>query len=285
MRRFSDLFNSFITVYRSSRSYSFEMKRFLQASSSSSEILPSPKKQHVESNVAVVSSPSSVLARVKILESADESILSDADITQALQTSKSTNWICYNNIMYRFAPRGTTAVNYTDLVAFDMDGTIITTKSGKTFATDETDWKLWDNRIPKKLKELHNEGKYIALISNQNGIQAKQTTPAAVQSKVDAIIAHINSIEPDIPIDFICAIDDDHFRKPCTGMLEFLVLARCPHVMKNTSIYVGDAAGREKEGARPKDFSDSDLKLALNAGIQVSTVICTTFIIILYIFD
>jgi hypothetical protein len=36
------------------------------------------------------------------------------------------------------------------------------------------------------------------------------------------------------------------------------------------STYVGDAAGRPKEGTRGKDFADSDYKLALNLGIKVS---------------
>ena len=35
--------------------------------------------------------------------------------------------------------------------------------------------------------------------------------------------------------------------------------------------YVGDAAGRSKDGTFPKDFSDTDIKLALNLGIEFST--------------
>lgn len=37
--------------------------------------------------------------------------------------------------------------------------------------------------------------------------------------------------------------------------------------------YVGDAAGRPAVGKRKKDFSDSDLKFALNAGAEVR--VCT----------
>ena len=36
-------------------------------------------------------------------------------------------------------------------------------------------------------------------------------------------------------------------------------------------LYVGDAAGRPKQGKRKKDFSASDLKMALNANIQVKS--------------
>ena len=56
-------------------------------------------------------------------------------------------------------------------------------------------------------------GKRLAIISNQNGISSKNTTTGEVQRKVDAIIAELG-----IPIDFICAIDDDIFKKPRTGI-------------------------------------------------------------------
>lgn len=37
------------------------------------------------------------------------------------------------------------------------------------------------------------------------------------------------------------------------------------------SFYCGDAAGRPKTALRPKDFSDTDLKFALNVGIDFKT--------------
>lgn len=37
------------------------------------------------------------------------------------------------------------------------------------------------------------------------------------------------------------------------------------------SFYCGDAAGRPKVGSKPKDFSDSDLKFALNIGVKFFT--------------
>lgn len=162
----------------------------------------------------------------------------------------------------------------TEMVAFDMDSTLIATKSGKTYAVDEHDWKLWDPSVRTVLQKLHSEGKYIAIISNQNGIKVKAVTKEAVQRKVDRIIESIG-----VPLDFICAIDDNHFRKPRTGMWEFLCYARrrdaaatCTNgavPMIGTSLYVGDAAGRPQEGTRGKDHSDSDYKLALNMNVEV----------------
>uniref|UniRef100_H2YVA1 Uncharacterized protein n=1 Tax=Ciona savignyi TaxID=51511 RepID=H2YVA1_CIOSA len=40
------------------------------------------------------------------------------------------------------------------VVAFDLDSTLISTKSGKRFATDYEDWKIMLPLIPKKLKQL-----------------------------------------------------------------------------------------------------------------------------------
>jgi bifunctional polynucleotide phosphatase/kinase len=47
-------------------------------------------------------------------------------------------------------------------------------------------------------------------------------------------------------MDFICSLDDDCYRKPRTGLWEFLMLARYPALDLTTSnaLYVGDAAGR-----------------------------------------
>ena len=36
---------------------------------------------------------------------------------------------------------------------------------------------------------------------------------------------------------------------------------------KRNSFYCGDAAGRPKTATRPKDFTDTDLKFALNNGL------------------
>ena len=42
-----------------------------------------------------------------------------------------------------------------------MDGTLIKTKSGKTFAVDFSDWKLWDPSIPEVLSRYHKAGENI----------------------------------------------------------------------------------------------------------------------------
>ena len=40
------------------------------------------------------------------------------------------------------------------VAAFDIDGTIICTKSGRVFPIDENDWQLLSAAVPVKLKQL-----------------------------------------------------------------------------------------------------------------------------------
>lgn len=42
------------------------------------------------------------------------------------------------------------------LALFDLDGTLIRTKSGKVFPVDCDDWELHNNKVPQYLKRLHN---------------------------------------------------------------------------------------------------------------------------------
>ena len=59
---------------------------------------------------------------------------------------------------------------------------------------------------------IHCIGKILSMISNQNGVKNKSTTKEEVQRKVDSII-----LATGVPMDFICALDDDIFKKPRTG--------------------------------------------------------------------
>lgn len=161
--------------------------------------------------------------------------------------------------------------NNVEMIAFDMDGTLISTKSGKIFGVDEHDWKFWHPNVITTLKRLHDEGKYLAIISNQGAMKKHGVINTAkvkeIQTKVDNIIKAIG-----VPFDFICAVDEDLYRKPYPGMWHLLLKLRGDiKFLPSRSMYVGDAAGREKSGNRPKDFSDSDYKLAVNVGVPFQT--------------
>ncbi|KAJ1418982.1 polynucleotide kinase 3 phosphatase, partial [Ochromonadaceae sp. CCMP2298] len=146
-------------------------------------------------------------------------------------------------VLYKLSSEGKDRKR-TEIVAFDMDGTLITTKSGKTFPLNDDDWRFWDPSVIPKLQLLHAEGKHLAIISNQSGIKAGKTTRPALQAKVDLILAAIG-----VPVDFFAALEDDVFRKPRTGIWDLMEQIRAAEVRARhaSCIYVGDAAGRPAE--------------------------------------
>jgi bifunctional polynucleotide phosphatase/kinase len=72
---------------------------------------------------------------------------------------------------------------------------------------------------------------------------------------------------------FIAALRSDRYRKPSIGIWEHLrdQLFKGFSIDIKGSFYCGDAAGRPKTATRPKDFSDSDIKFALNVGLAFKT--------------
>lgn len=55
------------------------------------------------------------------------------------------------------------------LIIFDVDGTLVQTKSGATFRKSEDDWQWLPGRL-ERLAELRKQGIHIAIASNQGGV-------------------------------------------------------------------------------------------------------------------
>jgi bifunctional polynucleotide phosphatase/kinase len=151
-------------------------------------------------------------------------------------------------------------VFHSKVAAFDLDGTLIHTKSGKRFARDSDDWKLFHSKVLERLQELHAEGYTLAIISNQLGIGKGKANASEIQCKIDAIVKHIG-----LPMIAILATEDDHMRKPRVGSWEYLEEVLGATIDMGSSFYCGDAAGRTN------DFAATDYQFALNVGLSFKT--------------
>lgn len=150
------------------------------------------------------------------------------------------------------------------VAAFDMDWTVTRTRSGKTFPLDADDWALWNDHVAPTMQRLHSEGYFIVLCSNQAGVTTgNNTTREAVLAKFAAVETALG-----VPVCAFGATAHDRFRKPRTGMWD--ALEAVVPIDREASFYVGDAAGRPRDGTRkPKpDFSDVDYKFAHNLGLR-----------------
>merc|ERR1740121_110810 len=156
------------------------------------------------------------------------------------------------------------------VAAFDLDGTLIDTKSGKVFAEGPTDWRWWHPKVPEKLRALSSEGRRLVVVSNQSGIGKGTGDKSKHRQKLDAIQRELG-----LPLLVLVATGDDEFRKPRTGAWAWLSSAAGGGLAPDAarSFFVGDAAGRAelKKPKTKKDFSDSDLKFALNVGVEFWT--------------
>lgn len=154
----------------------------------------------------------------------------------------------------------------------DLDGTLITTASGKTFAEDCTDFRIRKD-VLDKIKTIPGL-EYIAIVTNQGGVP-QYISEHDVEVKIKSVVEFIRSYFDQKPFhpgedglqicaEYCASMDkDDPCRKPNTGMLEnFLKYSFNWGTDKSVMLMIGDASGKEGQ------FSDSDKKCAENFGID-----------------
>jgi bifunctional polynucleotide phosphatase/kinase len=161
-------------------------------------------------------------------------------------------------IKYRF--------NSSKILGMDLDWTFIKPIKGKIHPIDEYDWEFL-NKDLSRIKTKIDEGYKFVIFTNQGGLLNSTTGKMDLEGfkKRWYNIYDILQNEHDInSVYLMVSLHDDFNRKPCTGMWEYVekVLNNKIVVKKDSSLYVGDMAGRKG------NYSSTDLLFALNLGVS-----------------
>ncbi|KAL5346492.1 DNA kinase/phosphatase Pnk1 [Pseudogymnoascus australis] len=173
-------------------------------------------------------------------------------------------------LVARYTPEGShdeiqkSSLNETRVAAFDLDSTIIDTKSGIIPNSDPEDWKWWHDNVVRKIRDVYLDGHQLIIFTNQGNL----TTPTgelgpgleSFKRKIEDITQALS-----VPLIVYTACANDIYRKPRPGMWEEMQKALGGAVNLENSYFVGDAAGREK------DYSDCDRHLSMNLGVRFYT--------------
>jgi len=142
------------------------------------------------------------------------------------------------------------------LAGFDLDNTLIMTRSRQLFPEDRHDWQFkYDKEIIKhKLRRLLYAGFMLVVFTNQNGIQFGHISLQDMTGKINDILREL-----DLPMMVVMATFRDFFRKPHTGMMDLIVEKMPKNVSRRKWFFIGD-------NVNGTSFDDSDFAEA--TGIQ-----------------
>ncbi len=129
------------------------------------------------------------------------------------------------------------------LIIFDVDGTLVTTKSGATFRKNADDWQWLPGRL-EKCQRLVEQKLVIALASNQGGVAYGYFHEDAIKWE---LLKTAKDISPSVQY-FCCFTHptaklpeyqkDDSRRKPGPGML--IEAMEHYHILPQNTLMVGD---------------------------------------------
>jgi bifunctional polynucleotide phosphatase/kinase len=168
------------------------------------------------------------------------------------------------SILY-WQPEAKYRINSNKILGMDLDWTIIKPIKGKIHPEDHEDWEFFTDDFTE-IKAKYNNGYKFVIFTNQITLIRNSTGRLNVEGFIkrwDKI--YDKFIEFGIPSVYIIAsLYDDFYRKPCTGMWEFVEteLNNNIKVDRSKCLFVGDMAGRKK------DHTPTDLQFALNLGVK-----------------
>jgi DNA 3'-phosphatase len=105
---------------------------------------------------------------------------------------------------------------------FDLDGTLINTKSGNKFPKTSKDWQ-WLPGVMDRLRELvrTDANALIVIVSNQKVSSTNEEKKKLVQNKIkDVFKTLVAELHDDARVCVYASTDADKYRKPSTGIFE-----------------------------------------------------------------
>lgn len=174
-----------------------------------------------------------------------------------------TDWIILENMIFGYDKNfNFTNFKFKKIFIFDLDSTLIKTKSGRVYPIDKNDWKILDNSV-LSINELIKDN-ICGIVTNQGGLKS--------ETLINNWIDKIKQINKKINFHFVfVSIKDDRFRKPLPASWDYIKTNLLESIdtqtlISNKKIYfIGDAFGRES------DHSDTDVKYAENCGFKFKT--------------
>lgn len=163
------------------------------------------------------------------------------------------------------------------IAMFDLDGTLVKTRSGKIYPKNSADWEWWDPSVVKTLISLCDDGHALIIITNQAGA-SKSDRKKLILDKIEQIFndfinifesSNTSKTSKKIYLEIYASLANDIYRKPNTTIFEKFIASHFSSSVSDGEhkiedlFYVGDAAGR------PDDFSDSDRKFAYNIHLML----------------
>ena len=104
------------------------------------------------------------------------------------------------------------------LAIFDLDNTLIQTKSGNIFTREDKDWTWQFDSVPDVLRRLYHNGYSIIIVSKQMGVYKGYFTKTFIMQKINQMLFELK-----LPVSALVSINDDHCRKPCIGSYFYLL--------------------------------------------------------------